>query len=184
MEWYPWIFHVLAIVQTILSARMKLQMPVDDVMWCDVVGVGSSGMEWNGMRWGEVRWNVMWCDWLQKFGLPIIVIYPFELIFSQQKQDVGGWKSGHFSPNFWKLPVNDSKIDEYLISSVDLDKNLPWRRLVPIVFADSKGNYFEMGARRNSNKIERGIVWKNKQGRTVLDSTGWLKTQVASYKKR
>ena len=77
--------------------------------------------------------------------------------------------------------MNDSKIDKYL----NLDKNLPRMRLVPTVFADSKGNYFETEARRSgNNKIERGIVWKNKQGSTVLESTDWLKKQVASYKKR
>lgn len=81
--------------------------------------------------------------------------------------------------------MNDSKIDEYLLGTSDLDSNLPTRQSVPIVFTDSKGNYFEIEARRGgSNAIERGIVWKSKPGRTVLDGIDWLKTQVASYKKR
>ena len=41
------------------------------------------------------------------------------------------------------LSMNDSKIDEYLLGTSDLDKDLPRRRSVPIVFADSKGRYLE-----------------------------------------
>lgn len=37
--------------------------------------------------------------------------------------------------------MNDSKIDEYLLGTADLNKDLPRRRVVPIVFSDSKGNY-------------------------------------------
>ena len=63
------------------------------------------------------------------------------------------------------LSMNDSKIDEYLLGTSDLDKDLPRRRSVPIVFADSKGRYLENESkRRNSNKIERNIIWKNKGG--------------------
>ena len=81
--------------------------------------------------------------------------------------------------------MNESKIDEYLLGTSDLDKDLPRRRSVPIIFADSKGKYLANEAkRRESNKIERGIVWKNKGGRTALEGIDWLKSQVNNYKRR
>ena len=77
--------------------------------------------------------------------------------------------------------MNDLKIDEYLLGTADFDKDLPRRRAVPI---DSKGNYLASEAKRKeSTKIERNIVWKNKPGRTTLDSIDWLKSQLNNYKR-
>lgn len=82
------------------------------------------------------------------------------------------------------LSMNDSKIDEYLLGTSDLDKDLPRRRSVPIVFADSKGRYLENESKRkSSNIIERNIIWKNKGGRTALNSIDWLKTQIINYRR-
>ena len=51
-------------------------------------------------------------------------------------------ENSDFSLRFVKtLSTNDSKIDEYLLGTSDLDKDLPRRRSVPIVFADIKGRY-------------------------------------------
>ena len=80
--------------------------------------------------------------------------------------------------------MNIAKIEEYLLGTSDLDKDLPRRRTVPIVFSDSKGRYLENEAKRkNSNKIEQKIVWKHKGGRTALASIDWLRTQTINYRR-
>ena len=53
--------------------------------------------------------------------------------------------------------MNDLKIYRYLLGTADFDKDPPRRRVVPIVFADSKGKPC-IEKRKESNKIERNIV--------------------------
>ena len=57
--------------------------------------------------------------------------------------------------------MNEDKIDKYFSKCLDLDKDLPRRKLTPIILTDSKAHYLYQ---ESGSRLEHGIVWLYEPG--------------------
>ena len=71
--------------------------------------------------------------------------------------------------------MNDDKIDNYFLKCSDLEKNLPKRKLTPIILSDSKARYLY---EESGSRIEHGIVWLYEPGLRAENGIEWISPQL------
>ena len=71
--------------------------------------------------------------------------------------------------------MNESKINNYLQRCSDLDRDLPERKLTPIILSDSKASYLFP---ESISWLEHGIVWLYEPGLSAENGIKWISSQL------
>lgn len=79
------------------------------------------------------------------------------------------------------LVMNEDKIEKYFSKCSDLDKDLPRRKLTPIILTDSKARYLYQ---ESICRLEHGIVWLYEPGLRAEDGIKWIRTQLNDLQER
>ena len=77
--------------------------------------------------------------------------------------------------------MNEDKIDKYFSKCLDLGKDLPRRKLTPIILTDSKAHYLYQ---ESGSRLEHGIVWLYEPGLRAEDGMKWISTQLQDLQER
>ena len=102
----------------------------------------------------------------------------FWLIFWAVVHDTDVYNPLKHGTNF---VMNEDKIDKYFSKCLDLDKDLPRRKLTPIILTDSKAHYLYQ---ESGSRLEHGIVWLYEPGLRAEDGMKWISTQLQDLQER